>query len=147
MNQTPDNEPTQSGSDQAADFDLAAFMSGFREQMAKLEEQSLPVRHLIEATSIRVESEGGEVALTVTVGGDLVGIEFLPAAEDLAPADLAEAIMTTYERAKHTARERSPEVLGRFLDRQARTMAQAEDLIRRAQERRAGTDGETPPES
>ncbi|MQM26153.1 YbaB/EbfC family nucleoid-associated protein [Glycomyces albidus] len=147
MNETPDNEPTQPGDHQVPDFDFAAFMSGFRNQMAQLDEHARPVRRLIEATSIRVESEGSEVALTVTVGGDLVGIEFLSAAEDLAPVDLAEAIMTTYERAKQTARERSPEVLGRFLDHQARTMAQAEDLLRQAQARRAGSDGETPPES
>lgn len=143
MNQTPDHEPTQPGNYRVPDFDFAAFMSGFRDQMAKLDEQARPVRRLIDATSIRVESEGGEVALTVTIGGDLAGIEFLPAAEGTEPADLAAAIMAAYDRAKQVARERSPEVLGQFLDLQAQTMARAQELLKEAQVRRAGTADDT----
>jgi DNA-binding protein YbaB len=143
VNQTPEHEPTQPGIYRVPEFDFAAFMGGFRDQMAKLEEQAQPVRRLIDATSIRVESEGGEVALTVTVGGDLVGVEFLPAAEDTDPAELAATIAATYDRAAETARERSPEVLGAFLDLQSQTMARAHEMLKQAQVRRAESSTES----
>lgn len=139
MNQTPEHEPTQPGIYRVPDFDFAAFMSGFRDSMTKLEEEAKPVRDLISATSIRVESEGGEVALTVTIGGDLAGIELLPAAEDTEPAELASAIIATHERAREAARDQAPEVLAKFLDLQHKTLARAQELLKQAQVRRNGT--------
>lgn len=145
MNQTPEHEPTQPGTYRVPEFDFAGFMDGFRDQMAKLEEQARPVRRLIGATSVRVESEGGEVAVTVTVGGDLVGVEFLPAADDADPADLAAAVAATRDRAVATARDRSPELLRACLDLQWRTLAQACDLLEQAQVHRTDAGRESRP--
>ncbi|WP_158630257.1 YbaB/EbfC family nucleoid-associated protein [Glycomyces terrestris] len=143
MNETPDDAPgpAQPGNHAVPEFDFAAFMGGFRDQMAKLDEQARPVRSLIDAASVRIESEGGEVAVTVTIGGELVGVEFLPAAEDAAPADLAAAITAAYDRARETARAGSPEVLERLLRLQLRMMTEDRDLLDRMRARRGDEPG------
>ncbi|MFG3340906.1 YbaB/EbfC family nucleoid-associated protein [Glycomyces sp. NPDC048151] len=95
------------GSELPETFDFAASMREFRDQMRALNERAERVRHLIEATSFRVESAGGEVAVTMTTSGLLVGIDFRPAADDMAPNALAATTLATYHRAAAAARSMS----------------------------------------
>ncbi|SDK91782.1 YbaB/EbfC DNA-binding family protein [Glycomyces sambucus] len=116
------------------EFDFAASMRSFRKDMDALNEQARAVRHLIAAAGVRVESEGREVAVTVTYDGRLVGVEFLPAAADMEPADQAAAVLDTYERAVVTARRRAREVTAHLVDPR-----QSLDAVLRA----AGYEGES----
>jgi GNAT superfamily N-acetyltransferase len=122
------------------EFDFAASMRTFRADMEELNEAARHLRHLIEATGVRVESEGREVAVTVTYDGRLVGVEFLAAAADLGPEDQAAAVIATHERAVVTARRRAKEAVALILDPRARTV----DVARRLAEQ-AGTPAEPEP--
>ena len=137
MSETSRNDADASGTNQAEALDLAAFMSDFEKQMAALRERAEPLQYLIDATSVRNESEGGEVAVTVTISGALIDVEFLPAAAAVAPVDLAAMIVGTYERAAAAAREHTPDIVEGFVDHNSRTRNLARRLIEHAATERA----------
>ncbi|WP_335992245.1 hypothetical protein [Glycomyces sp. MUSA5-2] len=117
MSQTPPAGPAAASSEPDPAPDLAAFMRDFRQRMTELHERAEPVRHLIDATCDHIESPGHEAVLTVTATGELVGIEFLPPAEKAEPADLAAAIIATYDRAAAGRPDPGIDVLVRALRR------------------------------
>lgn len=109
MTQTPETGP-------APDVDLAAYLRGFQQHMLDLQGRAKPFQHVIDAASVRIESAGREVAVTVTFAGELAGIEFLPAASDVEPAELAASIIAAYHRASETVRNRTPGDIELLLD-------------------------------
>ncbi|MDN3242103.1 YbaB/EbfC family nucleoid-associated protein [Glycomyces tritici] len=133
MSETPQSDAGNAGADKAEAFDLADFMSDFEKQMAALRQRAQPARGLIDATSVRLVSDGGEVAVTVTISGKLVDVEFLPAAASVAPVDLAALVVDTYDRAATAARERTHDIVEGFVDHNA----QARNLARRLMDQAA----------
>lgn len=142
MSETPRSDIGDAGADQAEAFDLAAFMSDFEKQMAALRQRAQPMRALIDATSVRVVSDGGEVAVTATISGELVDVEFLPTAASAAPVDLAALVVDTYDRAATAARERTHDLLEGFVDHNARARNLAHRLMDQAAAERARRQGE-----
>jgi DNA-binding protein YbaB len=120
MSETPRSGAGDRDPDHAEAFDLAGLMSDFEKQMAALRERAQPLRAMIDAASIRVESDGHEVAVTATFAGALVDVEILPAADAIAPDDLAALIVATSERAATEARERNRDLVAGFMDYNAR---------------------------
>ncbi|GAA2149278.1 YbaB/EbfC family nucleoid-associated protein [Glycomyces algeriensis] len=137
MSETPQGDIGGAGADQAAAFDLAGFMTDFEKQMAVLRRQAQPARALIDAMSVRVVSDGGEVAVTATISGELVDVEFLPAAASVAPIDLAALVVDTYDRAAAAARERTRDLVEGAVDHNARTRNLAHRLMEQAAAERA----------
>jgi DNA-binding protein YbaB len=138
VSETSGNGPGNTDSDQAEAFDLAAFMVDFEKHMTALRKRAEPVRPLIEATSVRIESDRHEVAVTANVSGDLVDVEFLPGAASLPPTELAALILATYQKAATTARGRTDEIVEGFLDHHARTRNLARRLVEQAEAQQAG---------
>jgi DNA-binding protein YbaB len=136
------------GSEQADGYDLAAFMGDFEKQMSALRQESQRMKPFIDATSVRVESDGHEVAVTATIAGELVDVEFLPAAASKTPAELSAIILSTYDLASTKARGRGHEIVEGFLDRNAELRNLARTLVEDAQAQRARqTDNESPDQS
>ncbi|SDL33440.1 hypothetical protein SAMN05216298_3472 [Glycomyces sambucus] len=130
MSETPEH------SEPAEEFDLAAFMADFEKRMSSLRGEALPVRHLVDATSVRIVSEGGEVAVTANIAGALVDVEFLPPAASKAPLEQAALVIDTYERAAEAARDRTHDIVAGFVDQSARTRELARRLVEEARERK-----------
>ncbi|PRY60941.1 hypothetical protein [Glycomyces artemisiae] len=131
MSETPEHaEP-------AEEFDLAAFMRDFEKRMGVLRGEAAPVRHLVDATSVRLVSDGGEVAVTANIAGALVDVEFLPPAAALSPIEQAGLVIETYERAADAARDRTHDIVAGFVDESARARELARRLVEEARERRA----------
>jgi hypothetical protein len=137
VSETPRSDNGDAGVDPAEAFDLAGFMSDFEKQMAALRERAQPMRTLIDATSVRVVSDGGEVAVTVMISGALIDVEFLPAAASVAPIDLAALVVDTYDRAVTAARERTHDLVEGFVDHNARVRNLAQRLMDEAATERA----------
>nr|WP_255671975.1 YbaB/EbfC family nucleoid-associated protein [Glycomyces amatae] len=74
--------------------------------MTELGERAEPMRRLLEPASVRAEAPGGAVAVTVTVGGVLIAVDFGPGHEELDQQDLAALILDTYESALAEAERR-----------------------------------------
>ncbi|GAA1681009.1 hypothetical protein GCM10009830_30150 [Glycomyces endophyticus] len=125
MDQTPAIRPPSSDPVPPLNFD--ASMRDFRARMEALGAMAEKVEGLVRSTSFRVESERGEVAVTVTFGGRLVGVEFLPAADGMGAEALAAVVFDTHERAVRTAFERAAGNLVQILDPRIPT----EELLRR----------------
>ncbi|RRR99383.1 hypothetical protein [Glycomyces terrestris] len=134
MSETPE-QPEQP--EQSEEFDLAAFMADFEKRMSSLRGEAMPVRHLVDATSVRIVSEGGEVAVTANIAGALVDVEFLPAAASLTPVEQAALVIETYETAADAARDRTHDIVAGFVNQSARTRELARRLIEEARERQA----------
>ncbi len=128
---------TPGQSEPAEEFDLAAFMRDFEKRMTSLRGEAQSVRHLVDATSVRIVSEGGEVAVTVNISGALVDVEFLPPAASLTPIEQAGLVVQTYEQAADAARDRTPDIVAGFVDQSARTRELARRLVEEARERKA----------
>jgi DNA-binding protein YbaB len=137
VSETPQGDIGDVSADQAEAFDLAGFMSDFEKQMAVLRRQAQPARALIDAMSLRAVSDGGEVAVTATISGELVDVEFLPAAGSVAPIDLAALVVETYDRAATAARERTRDLVEGVVDHNARTRNLARRLMEQAAAERA----------
>lgn len=125
------------GPGRAEDFDLATFMGEFQKRMDTLRAEGSSVRHLVDATSVRLVSDGGEIAVTASITGSLVDVEFLEPSADVKPVDLAALVISTYRRASEAARERASDVVAGFIDTQARTRELAQRLVEEAKERKA----------
>ncbi|WP_344480541.1 hypothetical protein [Glycomyces endophyticus] len=130
MSETPDHP------EQAEEFDLAAFMADFEKRMSSLRGEARSVRHLVDATSVRIVSEGGEVAVTTSIAGALVDVEFLPPATSLTPLEQAALVVRTYEEAAGAARDRTQDIVAGFVDESARTRELARRLVHEARERK-----------
>jgi hypothetical protein len=131
VSETPDHpEP-------AEEFDLAAFMADFEKRMSSLRAEAQPVRHLVDATSVRIVSDGGEVAVTANIAGALVDVEFLPPSKSMAPIEQAALVIETYEQAAEAARDRTHDIVAGFVDQSARTRELARRLVGEAREKRA----------
>jgi len=131
VSETPEHaEPAEA-------FDLAAFMRDFERRMGVLRGEAASVKHLVDATSVRLVSDGGEVAVTASIDGKLVDVEFLPPAAKLAPVDQAALIIETYERAADAARERTGDVVAGLVDESARARELARRLVEETRERKS----------
>ncbi|MQM27483.1 hypothetical protein [Glycomyces albidus] len=124
----------------AEEFDLAAFMRDFEKRMTSLRGEALPVRNLVDATSVRMVSEGGEVAVTANIAGALVDVEFLPPSASLSAVEQAALVVQTYEEAADAARERTHDIVAGFVDQSARTRELARRMVEEAKERRTDTE-------
>lgn len=124
----------------AEEFDLAAFMRDFEKRMTSLRGEALPVRHLVDATSVRIVSEGGEVAVTANIAGALVDVEFLPPSASLTAVEQAALVVQTYEEAADAARDRTHDIVAGFVNHSAKTRELARRMIEEAKERRTDTD-------
>lgn len=130
MSETPEH------AESAEEFDLASFMRDFEKRMGVLRGEAAPVQHLVDATSVRIVSDGGEVAVTANISGALVDVEFLPPAAALSPVEQAGLVVETYERAADAARERTHDIVAGFVDQSARTRELARRLMEEARERK-----------
>lgn len=137
MSENPGPGTGDGGSEQADDYDLAAFMGDFEKQMSALRQETQRMKPFIDATSVRVESDGHEVAVTATIAGELVDVEFLPAAASKTPAELSAVILTTFDLAATKARGRGHEIVEGFLDHNAAVRNLAQRLVEEAQAQRA----------
>lgn len=104
---SPPLESPALGSDgRSPTADLKAFMRAFEERMAANERRAERLRPLIDATGIRVSSDGGEVTVTVAFTGAPAGVEFGGAFRSLGERELAALILDTYDRAVAEAARR-----------------------------------------
>lgn len=91
-------------------------MANMRDQAGSLQEK------MAEATT-RVESEEGEVAVTVNVGGALENIEFANSTKHLSGAMLAQMVMETYRRAATEASRKATELMTETFGADSQTAA------------------------
>lgn len=111
--------------------DPEGYMRDFENRMAAVRERAEETQTLINDTSVRLESEEREVALTVNIGGALVGIEFTPAARSMSGPALAEMIMDLYNEAAAEASRRSVDVMSDFLGDDSEAMSLVRQTINR----------------
>ncbi|GAB3656206.1 YbaB/EbfC family nucleoid-associated protein [Glycomyces tarimensis] len=91
--------------------DPEGYMRDFRQRMAAMSGQADQMRERMAEATARAESDEGEVAVTVNVGGALAGIEFAPSARHISGPTLAEMVMETYRRAAAEASEKAVEAM------------------------------------
>ena len=82
-------------------------------------------------TSVRLESEQGEVAVTVNIGGGLVALELNPATRSMTGPGIAAMIMETYQRAAAEASRRSVDVMSDMLGDDSEAMGMIRQSINR----------------
>jgi DNA-binding protein YbaB len=91
--------------------DPEGYMRDFEQRMATMRNRAGEMQEKMAEVSVRAESEEGEVALTVSVGGALLGIEFGPEARRTSGPTLAALVMETYHRAAAEASEKAVEAM------------------------------------
>lgn len=82
-------------------------------------------------TSVRLESEEGEVAVTVNIGGGLLNIELSPTTRTMSGPGVAALIMETYHRAAAEASQRSVDVISEMLGDDSEAMGMIRQSINR----------------
>ncbi|GAB3234602.1 hypothetical protein GCM10027447_31910 [Glycomyces halotolerans] len=119
------------GESPSAFNDPEGYMRQFEERMAAIRGKAEQTQQLMAETSVRVESEDREVAVTVNVGGALTDIEFSPAAKHLSGQGLAALVMETYREAAAEASRRSVEVMSGLLGDDSEAMSVIRQTVNR----------------
>ena len=91
--------------------DPDGYMRDFERRMSDLRGRADQMQERMAEASVRVESEEGEVAVTVGIGGVLTAIEFGPEARRLSGPTLSERVMETYRRAATEASQKAVDVM------------------------------------
>jgi len=89
---------------------IAEGVQAFVKRMIEIGESAKPLRRALGPASVRVESDGGEVAVIVTLGGALIGVDFSDAHEAVEDMELVQLILATYHRALAEAERRRAEL-------------------------------------
>lgn len=90
-------------------FDAA--MQEFDRYRAKARERAEMVREKLPSVSVDARSPDGAVSLTVNADGMLTGLRMTDRVRDLAPAEIADAVLRTYGAAQRDAASRVAELL------------------------------------
>lgn len=123
----PGEQPPRPGRPSAL-TDPEGYMRDFEQRVARIRERAEHVQDLMTETSVRLESEEGEVAVTVNMGGGLVGLEINPVTRTMSGPGIAALIMETYQRAAAEASRRSVDVMSEMLGDDSEAMG----MIRRS---------------
>jgi DNA-binding protein YbaB len=111
--------------------DPEGYMRDFEQRVAKIRERAEHVQDLMTETSVRLESEQGEVAVTVNMGGGLVALELNPATRSMSGPGIAAMVMETYQRAAAEASRRSVDVMSEMLGDDSEAMGMIRQSINR----------------
>lgn len=111
--------------------DPEAYMRDFQNRVAVIRERAQRVQDLMNDTSVRLESEEGEVAVTVNIGGGLVDLEIRPVTRTMSGPAIAAMILETYQLAAAEASRRSVDVMSEMLGDDSEAMSMIRQSINR----------------
>lgn len=124
-------QPDLSGADRSASnsrgrpsaiSDPEGYMRDFQQRMATMTSRASKMQEQLAEANVRLESEEREVAVTVNVGGALVGIEFGPSIRHISGPALSQMIMELYTQAATEASRRSVEMMSSILGEDSETL-------------------------
>ncbi|MCC3764217.1 YbaB/EbfC family nucleoid-associated protein [Glycomyces sp. TRM65418] len=111
--------------------DPEGYMRDFQNRVAVIRERAERVQDLMNDTNVRLESEEGEVAVTVNIGGGLVDLEIRPVTRTMSGPAIAAMILETYQRAAAEASRRSVDVMSEMLGDDSEAMSMIRQSINR----------------